>query len=110
MLSPTPLVSRLRPATVSALGIGFEELGGEIGFRAYEQLYFELSPSHLCSHREARRGIDMPFHVDWKKAPKVSVRPTHIDSYGLLATHAVGVSSGSFWMDELASPGRTAVR
>jgi hypothetical protein len=40
----------------------------------------------------------------------VSVRPTHIDSYRLLAAHAVGVSSGSFWMDELASPGRTAVR
>ena len=33
-----------------------------------------------------------------------------IDSYRLLAAHAVGVSSGSLWMDELASPGRTAAR
>ncbi len=34
----------------------------------------------------------------------------HIDSYRLLAAHAVGVSSGSLWMDKLASPGRTAAR
>src|ERR1039458_1454526 len=40
----------------------------------------------------------------------VSVRRTHIDSYRLLAAQAVGVSSGSLWMDELASPGRTAAR
>jgi hypothetical protein len=33
-----------------------------------------------------------------------------IDSYILLAAHAVGVSSGSLWMDKLASPGRTAAR
>jgi hypothetical protein len=40
----------------------------------------------------------------------VSVRLNHIDSYKLLAAQAVGVSSGSVWMDELASPGRTAAR
>ena len=40
----------------------------------------------------------------------VSVRRNHIDSYRLLAAQAVGVSSGSLWMDELASPGRTAAR
>jgi len=40
----------------------------------------------------------------------VSVRQNHIDSYRLLAAHAVGVSSGSLWMDKLASPGRTAAR
>jgi hypothetical protein len=40
----------------------------------------------------------------------VSVRLNHIDSYKLLAAHAVGVSSGSLWMDELASPGRIAAR
>ncbi len=33
-----------------------------------------------------------------------------IDSYRLLAAHAVGVSCGSLWMDKLASPGRTAAR
>src|ERR1035437_6326107 len=32
----------------------------------------------------------------------VSVRQNHIDSYRLLAAHAVGVSSGSLWMDKLA--------
>jgi hypothetical protein len=37
-------------------------------------------------------------------------RQNHIDSYRLLAAHAVGVSSGSLWMDKLASPGRTAAR
>jgi hypothetical protein len=41
---------------------------------------------------------------------KVSVRRTHIDSYRLLTAHAVGVSSGSLWMDKLASPGRSAAR
>src|SRR5260370_19122414 len=40
----------------------------------------------------------------------VSVRQNHIASYKLLAAHAVGVSSGSRWMDELASPGRIAAR
>jgi hypothetical protein len=40
----------------------------------------------------------------------VSVRQNHIDSYQLLAAQAVGVSSGSRWMDKLASPGRTAAR
>jgi hypothetical protein len=40
----------------------------------------------------------------------VSVRRTHIDSYRLLRAHAVGVSSGSLWMDRLASPGRTGAR
>src|ERR1039458_9270903 len=37
----------------------------------------------------------------------VSVRRTHIDSYRLLTAHTVGVSSGSLWMDKLASPGRS---
>src|SRR5207248_10299438 len=37
-------------------------------------------------------------------------RQNHIDSYRLLAAHAVGVSSGSLWMDKLARPGRTAAR
>ena len=41
---------------------------------------------------------------------KVSVRRNHIDGYRLLAAQAAGVSSGSLWMDELASPGRTAAR
>src|SRR5437879_2471311 len=40
----------------------------------------------------------------------VSVRQNHIDSYRLLAARVVGVSSGSLWMDRLASPGRTAAR
>jgi len=40
----------------------------------------------------------------------VSVRLKHIDSYKLLAAHAVGVSFGSLWMDKLASSGRTAAR
>ena len=40
----------------------------------------------------------------------VSVRLNHVDSYKLLAAQAVGVSFGSVWMDELASPGRTAAR
>ena len=49
------------------------------------------------------------FHGD-KMGSNVSVRLSHIDSYKLLAAQAVGVSSGSVWMDELASPGRTAAR
>src|SRR5260370_30457909 len=40
----------------------------------------------------------------------VSVSQNHIASYQLLAAHAVGGSSGSRWMDELASPGRIAAR
>src|SRR5216683_3460028 len=44
------------------------------------------------------------------RSSNVSVRQNHIDSYRLLAAHAVGVSSGSLWMDKLASPGRTAAR
>ena len=45
--------------------------------------------------------------LPWKT---VSVRRTHIDSYRLLTAHTVGVSSGSLWMDKLASPGRSAAR
>jgi membrane-bound metal-dependent hydrolase YbcI (DUF457 family) len=41
---------------------------------------------------------------------KVSVRPNHVGSYGRFAAQAVGVRSGSRWMDMLASPGRTAAR
>jgi hypothetical protein len=72
--------------------------------------------------------IDGTSSVDWSKVASaestqlfvvksedgsvytVSVRLNHIDSYKLLAAQAVGVSSGSRWMDELASPGRTAAR
>src|SRR5664280_85216 len=57
-----------------------------------------------------RRILQTLCLLSLNSSSKVSVRQNHIDSYKLLAAHAVGVSSGSLWMDELASPGRTAAR
>jgi len=59
---------------------------------------------------EATQRYVGPTGASAASSLNVSVRPTHIDSYRLLAAHAVGVSSGSIWMDELASPGKTAER
>ena len=56
------------------------------------------------------QSMNEPYRMADKDGFKVSVRRNHIDSYRLLAAQAVGVSSGSLWMDKLASPGRSAAR
>jgi hypothetical protein len=63
-----------------------------------------LPPTGNWIHRSV-----IALHGRWP-CSTVSVRQNHIASYKLLAAHAVGVSSGSRWMDDLASPGRIAVR
>ena len=64
----------------------------------------------VCANRQLVEGYDKRREDDPTFRYSVSVRRNHIDSYRLLAAQAVGVSSGSLWMDELASPGRTAAR
>src|ERR1035437_4994271 len=73
----------------------------------------KLADTSTCRiHSDVRGGTDRQCFTHPGMVPclTVSVRRTHIDSYRFLAAHAVGVSSGSLWMDELASPGRTAAR